>query len=108
MLMAIAFIACNGSKTTENHISTSEKDENFLEVTDDQFQSSNMKLGDLQLLSFFGVTLLTMFIVDIFKIYFSSRLKEKLDNKVLSIIGILIGGLMIFFGVAICLKDIQL
>jgi cobalt-zinc-cadmium efflux system membrane fusion protein len=52
MLMAIAFIACNGSKTTENHISTSEKDENFLEVTDDQFQSSNMKLGDLQLQNF--------------------------------------------------------
>jgi len=52
ILIAIAFIACNGSKTTENHISTSEKDENFLEVTDDQFQSSNMKLGDLQLQNF--------------------------------------------------------
>ena len=32
----------------------------------------------------------------------------KLDNKVLSVIGILIGGLMVFFGVAIYLKDIQL
>jgi len=72
------------------------------------YATNELKLGDLQLLSFFGITLLTMFIVDIFKIYFSSRLKEKLDNKVLSIIGILIGGLMIFFGVAICLKDIQL
>jgi len=49
-----------------------------------------------------------MFIVDVFKIYFSSRLKEKLDNRVLSVIGILIGGLMVFFGVAIYLKDIQL
>ena len=72
------------------------------------YATNELKLGDFQLLSFFGITLLTMFIVDIFKIYFSSRLKEKLDNKVLSIIGILIGGLMVFFGVAICLKDIHL
>ena len=72
------------------------------------YATNELKLGDFQLFSFFGITLLTMFIVDIFKIYFSSRLKEKLDNKVLSVIGILIGGLMVFFGVAICFKDIQL
>ena len=72
------------------------------------YATNELKLGDFQLLSFFGITLLTMLIVDVFKIYFSSRLKEKLDNKVLSIIGILIGGLMVFFGVAICLKDIPI
>jgi threonine/homoserine/homoserine lactone efflux protein len=72
------------------------------------YATNELKLGDFQLLSFFGITLITMFIVDIFKIYFSSRLKEKLDNKILSIIGILIGGLMVFFGVAIYLKDIHL
>jgi threonine/homoserine/homoserine lactone efflux protein len=72
------------------------------------YATNELKLGDFQLFSFFGITLLTMFIVDVFKIYFSSRLKEKLDNKVLSVIGILIGGLMVFFGVAICFKDIQI
>ena len=72
------------------------------------YATNELRLGDFQLLSFFGITLLTMLIVDVFKIYFSSRLKEKLDNKVLSIIGILIGGLMVFFGVAICLKDISI
>ena len=72
------------------------------------YATNELKLGDFQLFSFFGITLLTMFIVDVFKIYFSSRLKEKLDNKVLSVIGILIGGLMVFFCVAICLKDIQI
>ena len=72
------------------------------------YATNELKLGDFKLFSFFGITLLTMFIVDVFKIYFSSRLKEKLDNKVLSVIGILIGGLMVFFGVAICLKDIQI
>ena len=72
------------------------------------YATNELKLGDFQLFSFFGITLLTMFIVDVFKIYFSSRLKEKLDNKVLSVIGILIGGLIVFFGVAICLKDIQI
>ena len=72
------------------------------------YATNELRLGDFQLLSFFGITLLTMLIVDVFKIYFSSRLKEKLDNKVLSVIGILIGGLMVFFGVAICLKDIPI
>lgn len=72
------------------------------------YATKELNLGDLQLISFFGITLLTMFMVDILKIYFSSRLKEKLNNKVLSIIGMLIGCLMVFFGVAICFKDIQL
>jgi len=72
------------------------------------YATKELNLGDLQLISFFGITLLTMFMVDILKIYFSSRLKEKLNNKVLSIIGMLIGCLMVFFGFAICFKDIQL
>ena len=72
------------------------------------YATKELNLGDLQLISFFGITLLTMFIVDILKIYFSSRLKKKLNNKVLSIIGMLIGCLMVFFGFAICFKDIQL
>lgn len=72
------------------------------------YATKELNLGDLQLISFFGITLLTMFMVDILKIYFSSRLKEKLNNKVLSIIGTLIGCLMVFFGAAICFKDIQL
>jgi len=72
------------------------------------YATKELNLGDLQLISFFGITLLTMFMVDILKIYFSSRLKEKLNNKVLSIIGMLIGCLMVFFGVAIYFKDIQL
>lgn len=72
------------------------------------YATKELNLGDLQLISFFGITLLTMFMVDILKIYFSSRLKEKLNNKVLSIIGMLIGCLMVFFGFAIYFKDIQL
>jgi threonine/homoserine/homoserine lactone efflux protein len=72
------------------------------------YATKELNLGDLQLISFFGITLLTMFMVDILKIYFSSRLKKKLNNKVLSIIGMLIGCLMVFFGFAICFKDIQL
>ena len=72
------------------------------------YATKELNLGDLQLISFFGITLLTMFMIDILKIYFSSRLKKKLNNKVLSIIGMLIGCLMVFFGFAICFKDIQL
>ena len=72
------------------------------------YATKELNLGDLQLISFFGITLLTMFMIDILKIYFSSRLKKKLNNKVSSIIGMLIGCLMVFFGFAICFKDIQL
>ena len=45
-----------------------------------------------------------MFIVDIFKIYFSSKLKERLNNSTLAIIGIGIGCLLVFLGWLFVLK----
>ena len=71
------------------------------------YATNELKLTNIELLTFFGITLSTLFIVDIFKIYFSSKLKEKLDNSTLAIIGIGIGCLLVFFGLAICFKDVS-
>ena len=69
------------------------------------YATNELKLTDVKLFTFFGITLLTMFSVDVLKIYFSIKLKEKLTNNTLSIIGILIGCLLMFFGLAIFFKD---
>jgi|TARA_Y100000385_G_scaffold287700_2_gene352510 threonine/homoserine/homoserine lactone efflux protein len=71
------------------------------------YATNELKLSNIQLLTFFGITLLTMFTVDIFKIYFSSKLKEKLNSSTLAAIGMGIGCLLVFFGVAIFLKDVS-
>mgnify|MGYP001265530987 FL=1 len=71
------------------------------------YATNELKLTNIQLLTFFGITLSTMFTVDIFKIYFSSKLKEKLNNSSLAIIGMVIGCLLVFFGLAICFKDVS-
>ena len=71
------------------------------------YATNELKLTNIQLLTFFGITLSTMFTVDIFKIYFSSKLKEKLNNSSLAIIGMVIGCLLVFFGLAICSKDVS-
>ena len=71
------------------------------------YATNELKLSDIKLFTFFGITLSTLFVVDVLKIYFSSKLKEKINENTLSIIGILIGCLLIFFGLAIFFKDLS-
>ena len=71
------------------------------------YATNELKLSDIKLFTFFGITLSTLFVVDVLKIYFSSKLKEKINKNTLSIIGILIGCLLIFFGLAIFFKDLS-
>jgi len=72
------------------------------------FATEELNIQGNSLFYYFGITLLTMFSIDILKIYFSSKLKETLTNKAISIIGIIIGGIMMFFGIAIYFKDFQI
>jgi threonine/homoserine/homoserine lactone efflux protein len=72
------------------------------------YATNELNIQGIQLLYYFGTTLVTMFSVDILKIYFSSKLKEKLNDKAISIIGIVIGFILAFFGVAVYFKDIQI
>jgi len=56
---------------------------------------------------YFGATLSTVFFIDLLKIYFSSKLNKSLNNWTISLVGLIIGCVLVFFGIAICLKDIQ-
>ncbi len=71
------------------------------------FATEELNIQGNSLFYYFGITLLTMFAIDILKIYFSSKLKENLTNKAISVIGIIIGAIMVFFGIAIYFKDFQ-
>lgn len=71
------------------------------------YATNELNIQGIQLLYYFGTTLVTMFSVDILKIYFSSKLKAKLNDRTMSIIGIIIGFILTFFGIAVYLKDIQ-
>ncbi len=72
------------------------------------YATKELNIQGINLLYYFGTTLITMFAIDILKIYFSSKLKQKLTNKTISIVGMLIGCILVFFGVAIYFKDIQI
>ena len=71
------------------------------------YATNELNFEGIQLMYYFGTTLITMFSIDLLKIYFSSKLKTTLTNKTISILGISIGCLLIFFGFAVCFKDIQ-
>jgi len=72
------------------------------------YATNELNFEGIQLMYYFGTTLITMFSIDLLKIYFSSKLKTTLTNKTISILGISIGCLLIFFGFAVYFKDIQI
>ncbi len=59
------------------------------------------------LIYYFGATLATMFGIDVLKIYFASKLKNKLTPKALHNIGIVVGCVLIFFGIVVAFRDIS-
>ena len=71
------------------------------------YATEELKIEGASLLYYFIATLLTMLAVDIGKIYFASRLKEKLTPKNIRSVGMGMGIALIAFGIAICLKDIN-
>ena len=72
------------------------------------FATEELNIQGNYLFYYFGITLLTMFFLDILKIYFSSKLKETLTDKTIGVIGMVIGALMVFFGIAIYFKEFQI
>lgn len=57
---------------------------------------------------FFMITLLVMFGVDITKIYFASKLKKHMTPKILSVVGFVIGLIMIAAGLIIIFKKFEI
>jgi len=70
------------------------------------YATNELKVEGFQLIYYFGITLSTMFCVDILKIYFSSKLKKKFTPRTLNFVGIVTGLALIFFGIAIYFKKI--
>lgn len=58
------------------------------------------------LIYYFIATLATMFGIDVLKIYFASKLQNKMTPKMLHNIGVVVGGILIVFGVIIAFRDI--
>lgn len=59
------------------------------------------------LVYYFIATLATMFGIDVLKIYFASKLKNKLTPKMLHRIGIVVGCILVVFGVIVAFRDIS-
>lgn len=57
---------------------------------------------------FFVVTLGTMFGIDVLKIYFASKLKQRLTSKALNNISIVVGCILVLIGIGICFTDLNL
>lgn len=68
--------------------------------------TDELKIPENQLVYYFIATLITMFGIDVLKIYFASKLKNKLTPKALHNIGVGVGAILIVFGVAIAFRDI--
>jgi threonine/homoserine/homoserine lactone efflux protein len=54
---------------------------------------------------YFGATLGTMFAIDVLKIYFAYKVKKYLSDKVIKRAGIVVGAVLIFFGIAFFFRD---
>jgi len=69
------------------------------------YATEELQVENANLIYYFGATLLTMFSIDLIKIYFANKLKTKVTNKSLRYLSMVVGCALIVFGLAICLKD---
>jgi threonine/homoserine/homoserine lactone efflux protein len=54
---------------------------------------------------YFGATLGAMFCIDVLKIYFAYKVKKYLSDLVIKRIGMVVGAVLIFFGIAFFFRD---
>ena len=57
---------------------------------------------------FFVLCLGTMFIIDLLKIYFASKLKKKMTPKNLNLLSMIVGAILIVIGIVLCIRDLDL
>lgn len=72
------------------------------------YATKELQIQGFGLLYYFGITIITLFSIDLLKIYFSSKLKNYLTPKNLCYFGIIVGCILVFFGLTICFKEIKL
>ncbi len=68
--------------------------------------TEQLQITEGQMFYYFTTTLSTMFGMDMLKIYFAGKLKSKLNDKTISYISLVIGGIFIFFGILFFFRDI--
>ncbi|CAG5086644.1 LysE family translocator [Parvicella tangerina] len=68
--------------------------------------TEQLQITEGQMFYYFTTTLSTMFGMDMLKIYFAGKLKSKLNEKTISYISLVIGGIFIFFGILFFFRDI--
>ena len=71
-----------------------------------QVKGNNIEGIDVVL--FFVLCLGTMFIIDLLKIYFASKLKKKMTPKNLNLMSMIVGAILIFIGIVLCIRDLDL
>jgi len=72
------------------------------------YATKELQIQGTGLLYYFGITILTLFCVDLLKIYYSSKLKNYLKPHNLCYIGIAVGAALFFFGIAIYFKEFNI
>ena len=70
------------------------------------YATEQLQIEGANLIYYFSATLATMFSLDLLKIHFASKLKNKLTPRTLDRISVFVGGCLIFFGLVICFQDI--
>lgn len=68
------------------------------------YATETLEIKEFDLIYYFMSTILTLFIVDLIKIYFASKLKSHLNNKTQNILKNILGIGLIVFGIIMCLK----
>lgn len=68
--------------------------------------TEKLHVSENQMIYYFGATLLTMFGIDLLKIYFARKLKTKMTPKMISNISVVIGIFFIVFGIMFVFRDI--
>lgn len=71
------------------------------------YASEQLHISGNHMIYYFAATLATMFGIDLLKIYFASKLQNKLTPRTLDRISIIVGGVLIFFGIVLCFQDIN-
>lgn len=70
------------------------------------YATEQLQIEGFNLIYYFSATLGTMFGLDLLKIHFASKLKNKLTPRALDRISVVVGCCLIFFGLVICFQDV--
>jgi len=70
------------------------------------YQVKGQDIEGFSVVLFFVLCLGTMFLIDLLKIYFASKLKKKLTPKNIAAVSVAVGSILIFIGIAMCFQDI--